>query len=116
MRNWIARWVISAMALAVVTRLDVGVRSSGVQPLLIATLSIGLANSIVRPVLGYLTMPLNCLTFGLFSYVLSFLLFYLVGQIVPGFDVTPKGAIIGSLLMSAVSGVLSHFLTDRRRR
>lgn len=115
MRNMVARWAINAMALAVVAHLNVGVQYEGIGALLIAALAIGFANSVVHPILKFLTMPLSCLTFGLFSYVLSFILFYVVGQVAPGFDVTPGGAVIGSVLLSVVSGALSHLLTDRRK-
>lgn len=115
MKNWIMRWVVNALALAIVAHLNIGVRYDSISGLLVATVAIGLANSVVRPVLGFFTMPLNCLTFGLFGYVLTFLLFYIVGQLVPGFHVTSAlGAVLGSLLLGIVSGVLSHFLVDRR--
>ncbi|NLI00242.1 MAG: phage holin family protein [Chthonomonadales bacterium] len=115
MRNWIARWIVNIIALAIVTRLNVGVSSDGLVPLVLATVTIGFANTFIRPILAFLTMPLTCLTFGLFSYVISFVLFFLVGQVVPGFDVTPIGAVVGSLLMSVVAGALTHFLCDRRK-
>ncbi|MBM3494245.1 MAG: phage holin family protein, partial [Armatimonadetes bacterium] len=51
MRNWLMRWVINALALGIVTRLNIGVTAEGVEPLLIAALLIGLANSVVRPIL-----------------------------------------------------------------
>ncbi len=89
-------------------------RDLGLPPI-IATLAIGFANAYVRPLLALLTMPLNCLTFGLFGYALSFLLFYIVGQIVPGFSVTVVGAVVGSLLLGIVSGILSVLLIDTRR-
>ncbi len=114
MRNMVVRWAINAVALAIVAHLNVGVSYKDVGALLLAALAIGFANSVVRPILQFLTMPLSCMTFGLFSYVLSFILFYVVGQVSPGFDVTPGGAVIGSVLLSLVSGALSHLLTDRR--
>jgi len=113
MKNFVVRWVVNALALAIVAHLNVGVTYETFGALLVATVAIGLANSVVRPILAFFTMPLNCMTFGLFGYVLSFLLFYLVGVLVDGFDVTPVGAVFGSLLLSVVSGLLSYFLVDR---
>lgn len=115
MGHFIARWVINAVALAIVAHLNIGVRYDTVQALLVATLLIGLANSVVRPILNFFTMPLNCMTFGLFGYVLTFLLFYLVGLMVDGFDVTPVGAVVGSLLLGVVSGLLSHLIGGRKK-
>ena len=115
MRKWIARWIINVIALAIVAHLNIGVTSDGIVPLILATFTIGFVNAFIRPILTFLTMPLSCMTFGLFSYVISLVLFLLVGQIVPGFDVSfPQGAVLGSLLMSLVAGALTHFLCDHR--
>ena len=115
MRTWLARWIVNAAALGIVANLNIGVKYDNVPSLLIATLAIGFANSVVRPVLKLLTMPLNCLTFGLLGYVISFLLFYVVGQVVDGFHVTVPGAIVGSLALGLVSGALSMLLIERKR-
>ncbi len=115
MRSWLMRWAVNALALAIVAHLNIGVTYDSIGALLIATVAIGLVNSLVRPILGFLTMPLNCMTFGLFGYVLSFLLFYLVGQVVPGFRVTgAMGAVLGSLLLGLVSGLLSMVLIEKK--
>jgi putative membrane protein len=114
MRNWIARWIINALALGIVAHLNVGVTYDGLGNLFIAALAIGFANSWVLPILKFFTMPLSCMTFGLFSYVLSFILFFLVGKVLDGFDVTPAGAVIGSILLSVVSGALTNLLVERR--
>lgn len=115
MKNWILRWVVNALALAIVAHLNIGVKYDTLQGLLLATVAIGFANSVVRPILAFFTMPLNCLTFGLFGYVLTFLLFYVVGNVVPGFHVTDiRGAVFGCLLLGIISAALSHFLIDRR--
>ena len=115
MRIVVVRWIINAIALWVVSHLNVGVSYESIGALLIAALAIGFANAVVRPILKFLTMPLTCMTLGLFSYVLSFILFYVVGQVVPGFDVEPAGAVIGAVLLSIVSGALSHLLINSRR-
>jgi putative membrane protein len=115
MRTWLARWIVNAVALAIVAHLNIGVKCESVGSLLVATLAIGFANSVARPILQLLTMPLNCLTFGLFGYVISFLLFYLVGQVVDGFSVNVTGAIVGSLALGLVSSALSMLLIERKR-
>lgn len=116
MKNWALRWAVNGVALAIVAHLNIGVRYESIGALAVATVTIGLANSVVRPVLGFLTMPLNCMTFGLFGYALSFILFYMVGQVVPGFEVTSAmGAVLGSLMLGIISGVLSRFVADSHR-
>lgn len=116
MRNWIIRWITSGVALAIVGHLNIGVSYKSLEALAVATLAIGLANSLIRPILGLLTMPLNCMTFGLFGFVLNALLFYLAGNAVGGFEVKSLlGALIGSVLMGLLSGVLNAFLLDQKR-
>jgi putative membrane protein len=118
--NWLLRWVISGIALAIVANLGIGVTitEKGMSLLMtyaLATVVIGLVNSIVRPVLRLLTLPLNCLTFGLFGWVLNALLFYATHYVVPGFEVkSVLGALLGPALMSFITSILSFFLPDKK--
>lgn len=115
MTNWILRWVVSGVALAVVAHLGIGVRYDSVPALAIATVVIGLVNSLIRPILALLTLPLNCMTFGLFGFVLNAILFYLAGNAVKGFHVdTVMGAVLGPVLMGLLSGVLNSFLQEKK--
>lgn len=113
--NWILRWVISGVALAIVGNLGIGVSYRDVGSLAIATIVIGLVNALIRPVLAMLTLPLNCLTFGLFGFILNAVLFYAAGNAVDGFVVEwPWGALIGSVLMGLLSSLLNSLLIDRK--
>ncbi len=117
MLNWILRWTISGVALAVVGHLGIGVRYETVGALAMATVVIGLVNSLIRPILALLTLPLNCLTFGLFGFVLNAILFWVAGNSVPGFHVeTVLGAVLGPILMGLLSGLLNSLIVDRRTR
>jgi putative membrane protein len=112
--NWILRWVVSAIALAIVGHLNIGVHYDSIAALLVATVVLGLVNSLVRPILALLTLPLNCLTFGLFGFVLNAFLFFVAGNAVPGFSVRDLlSALIGSVLMGLISGLLGMFVADR---
>src|SRR5215831_5047394 len=101
MTNWILRWVISGIALAIVAQVPgLGITyHNDIGALALATVVIGLINSLVRPVLALLTLPLNCLTFGLFGFVLNAILFTSVHLVVPKFEVTSIwGAVLGPIL------------------
>lgn len=116
MRNWLLRWVSSGIALAVVAHLGIGVWAESTSALVLATVVIGLANSLVRPFLVLLTLPLTCATFGLFGYAINALLFWATTRVVDGFHVdSVLGAVLGPILMGLVSGVLNHFLQDHRK-
>lgn len=119
MRNWLLRWVASALALAIVAHIPgLGISYGDDLAVLVkATLVIGLSNSLIRPILSALTMPLNCMTFGLAGFAINVLLFVLVGVVVPGFKVTTiQGAVLGPVLMGLIGGALSHLLTDKHGR
>jgi putative membrane protein len=77
-------------------------------PALAAAFVLGLLNAIIKPVLILFTLPLTLVSFGLFLLVLNGLLLGLVAAIVPGFYVAGlTGAVIGSVLISIVSWILS---------
>ena len=114
MVNWILRWVISGIALAVVAHLGIGIGYNNVTSLAIATVVIGLVNSLIKPILVLLTLPLTCLTFGLFGFVLNAVLFYVAGNSVPGFHVNGVlGAVLGPIIMGVLSGIMNSLVVDR---
>ena len=116
MANWIVRWIASGVALAVVAHLHIGVHYDTLEALAVATVVMGLVNSLIRPILFVLTLPLTCLTFGLFGFLLNACLFGFAGNSVPGFHVDgPWAAIIGSALMGILSGMLNSMLADREK-
>ena len=75
--------------------------------------ALGALNFFVRPVLRIATLPLTCLTFGLFSLVLNVLLFALASRLVEGVTVSTFGAIAGSIIASVTSGVIYSLLDER---
>ena len=112
--SWVLRWVVSGLALAIVANLNIGVSYKDVGSLAIATVVIGLLNAFVRPILSLLTLPLNCLTFGLFGFVLNAILFKAADMLVDGFQVEGwLGAILGPIIMGVISGILNMALVDR---
>ncbi len=71
----------------------------------------GLMGLTVRPILGLLTLPINILTLGLFSFILNALLFWLLALFVPGFAVAGFiPALEGSVILSLVSGIIHMVL------
>ena len=80
------------------------------QTLLIFALVLGLLNAVVRPILQVVTLPITCLTLGLFAFVINAAMFYLSGWIVPGIDITYLGAGIGGVLFGLLTGALDRTL------
>ncbi len=79
--------VLSTIAVVVAAYIIPGVTIEGFFTALVVAVVLGLANALIRPILTILTLPLNIITLGLFSFVITALLVMLTGAIVPGFAV-----------------------------
>ncbi|WP_295953194.1 phage holin family protein [Rhodoferax sp.] len=103
----IFKWLLSAAALLLVAHLYSGVQVHNFTAALIASLVIGLLNTVLRPVLVVLTLPVTILTLGLFLFVVNALMFWSASGLLAGFHVTGfAAALIGSLLYSALGIVI----------
>ena len=107
-------WVLNALALLAVTYLMPKIQITGFGSALIAALGLGLLNTLVRPILAILTLPITILTLGLFYLVLNGFLFWLASVFLPGFDVEgPLTAILGALLYGVIAWILSALIPDK---
>lgn len=102
----LTKWLLNALALLLAAYLVAGIRVDGLYVALIATLLLGILNIIVKPILIILTLPINILTLGLFTFVINGLLFWFLGTFVKGFHVDGfLAAIMGALIVSIVSSL-----------
>ena len=101
-------WVINALALAAIPYLVPSVTVSGVGAALVAAALLALVNTLIRPLLILLTLPINILTLGLFTFVINGLLFWFVASFVGGFTVTGFWPAVGGAI---VYGILSWALS-----
>jgi len=107
----LSKWLLSAAALLAVAYLYNGVQVSGFSSALVAAFVIGLLNTIVRPVLVVLTLPVTLVTLGLFLFVINALMFWAAAGVLGGFEVSGFGAaLIGSLIYSVFSLVIESAL------
>lgn len=108
--NLLIRWLIAALALLLVAYLFPGIAVANFFPVaLVAALVLGLVNAVVRPVVKLLTLPLTCLTLGLFSLVINAVLFWGVAAFVDGFVVEGAlTALLGSVVYSLVTAAANH--------
>ena len=83
---------------------------------LFAVVVMGIVNAIIRPIVQLLTLPLNCLTFGLFSFVINAVMFWLVGWFTEAFRVHFAGALVGSIVMSLVGGLANQAIVAPQER
>jgi len=102
----LVRWLLLAAALLLVANVYPGVTVRSFGSAMVAALVIGLFNTLLRPVLVLLTLPVTVLTLGLFLFVINALMFYFAAAVLSGFAVNGFGAaLIGSLLYS-VCGIV----------
>jgi len=110
MARFLVHWFSMALALLVCTKILPGVHVDSLETLAVAALVLGFINAIIKPILVILTLPITIVTLGLFYVVINGLAFALASEIVPGFVVDSFGwAIIGSLVVSAISWFLGSF-------
>lgn len=108
MPTLLVRWLVNAAALLALPYIYDGVRVEGITAALVAAAVLGIVNAVIRPILLVLTVPLNILTLGLFTFVINALMLWLAAALVSGFEVTGfAGAFIGSLLLTVISAVIS---------
>jgi len=101
-------WLINTAALVAVAYLVPSITISSFATALVAALVLGLVNSIIRPVLVLLTLPVTVLTLGLFIFVVNGLLFWMVASFFEGFHVAGFwSAVLGAIVFSLVSWLLS---------
>ena len=105
------RWLINALAVLLAAYVIPGIAVSGFYAALIVALVLGILNALVRPLLILLTLPINILTLGLFTFVINALLLWFVGSVVKGFTVDGFGAAFwGALLIWCVSWLTNSLL------
>jgi putative membrane protein len=111
MLKLIVKWLLSASALLFVAYVYTGVEVKSFPSAMAAALVIGLLNTVMRPVLVLLTLPVTILTLGLFLFVINALVFWAASAVLQGFVVRGfVAALIGSLIYTGVGVVIESAL------
>jgi putative membrane protein len=109
-------WLLSALAVWVVSRLVPGFHVAGLAAALIAALVIGFVNATLGLVLKIITLPLTILTLGIFWFVINALMLEMASAVVPGFRVdTFVSAFEGAIVLSLVN-MLFRWLAGTGRK
>jgi len=109
---FVFRLIINMVAILIISYLlPKMIRVDGFVAALVAAFILGIVNAILRPILVFLTFPITLVTLGLFLLIINGLMLWLVSVLVRGFYVSGFwGAVLGSILISIVSWILSRFL------
>jgi putative membrane protein len=107
----------TALSLLVVDIIFKGVVIANFPTALIAGVSIGVVNAVIRPVISTLSLPINLLTLGAFSLVVNGLCFWLAAILVPGFQVSGILAfIVAPIIFSFVSTFIGNYMGEKLPR
>ncbi len=106
-----SRWIALAISILIVSLIVPGVSISGIWAALWVALFLSVVNIILKPFLILITLPINILTLGLFTFVINALLVLLISTIIKGFAVSGLWpAILFSIFLSVVSYILNKML------
>ena len=104
-------WLVNALALLALPYVFTTIKVDSFTTALIAALVLGLINTLIRPLLVLLTLPVTIVTLGLFIFVINGLLFWAVGSFMPGFHVGGFwSGVFGAIVYSVISWILSALI------
>ncbi|HVO80607.1 MAG TPA: phage holin family protein [Terriglobales bacterium] len=117
MLRMLLHWVLSALAIWIVSRLVPGFSVSGAGAALIAAIVIGFVNATLGLFLKIVTFPLTILTLGLFWFVINAAMIELASAFVPGFHIASfASAFWGGIVLALVNMLLKWLVLPRQER
>jgi putative membrane protein len=104
--------VVTTIALLIISKLPTGVEIDSIQKGFIAAVVFGILNAILHPILSLLALPINFITFGLFSLVVNGVIFGLSALLVRGFRLRWGfwSALIGAFALSLLNSIIYKIL------
>jgi putative membrane protein len=109
-------WLVNAAALFALPFVFTSIHVDSFGAALVAALVLGLINTLIRPILVFLTLPVTVLTLGLFIFIINGLLFWAVGSYVQGFRVDGFwSGVFGAIVYSVISWILSALIPGKEK-
>lgn len=113
--NFFIKLILSALAVIITSYLLSGVVVDGFLVALIVAALLALLNTIVRPILVVLTIPITIFTLGLFLLVINAIIILIADEIIPGFEVNGFWwALLFSLILSIINALFQGLGTENR--
>ena len=108
------RWLTTTAAILATAYVLDGIQVSGFFSAIFAAATLGILNAFFRPIALLLTLPINILSLGLFTFIINALMLKMASGLIPGFDVYGFWpAIFGSFLISVISWLLNSFISEK---
>ena len=114
MRGILVRWLLLAIAIFVAAYMIDGIRVAGFMSAVMAAAVLGVLNAFLRPVLLILTLPLNILTLGLFTFVINAILLMMASGVIGGFSVDGFWwALLFAIVLSIINSLFGNNMDSR---
>ncbi len=114
--NFIIRLIITGAVAFGLTSFLPGIHIDSFWTAIVLALVLAILNSIVKPILVILTLPITILTFGLFLFVINALIILMAGNFIHGFKVDGFWwALLFSLLLSIISSILRPLIKEKEQ-
>jgi len=114
MKGLLIRWLTVTCAIGVAAYLLDGIHVSGFPAAFLAAAMLGFLNAFFRPILLILTLPINILSLGFFTFVINAAMLKMASSVIPGFVVQGFWtAIFGSLIVSIVSFSVTMLVSEK---
>lgn len=108
------RWLILTLAILLTPYVVNGIHVSGFVAALVVAAILGFINSIIKPIITLLTLPINIVTLGLFSLLVNGLILWFVATLVAGFTVDSLNAAVwGALVVSIINWLMSKVIKEK---
>ena len=114
MSGLLFRWLALTVAITIAAYLLEGIQISGFFSAFFAAAILSIFNALFRPIALVVTLPINVLTLGLFTFVINALMLKMASGVIHGFNVQGFWtAILGSMIISLISWLLNSFISDQ---
>lgn len=108
--------ILNAIALLLTDKIVPGIHIEDFWTAILAAIVMGVINTLIRPILLFLTAPINFVTLGLFTFVINAIMLYLSSLIVRGFTIdNASSAILGAIVLSVVATILSSLFREVKK-
>ncbi len=109
--RWVAHALILWAVVAAGKALHMQISLRGFWDAVLTVFVLACANTVVRPVMKTLLLPLNCLSLGLLGFAVNVLVLWVVSELVPGFEIGSVGAaVFCAVMLSILGGIVNRFL------
>lgn len=105
--------ILNALALLLTAYIVPGFHVADFTTAILAAIVLGVVNTFIKPILSFITAPLNLVTLGLFSFVINALVLFIVSAVVKGLTIDGwLPAILGAIVLTVVSTILNSVFKD----